>query len=283
MKRSMPLTDDHKMYARSPFHLIMLGGALGVLAIKSHYVVNILALAIYAAGWEVIPSMAFFRRWANRRKQKQQRGARLGVRPERQKSFDQLDAAAKERYLTLMHTAREIEMQVHVLYDGKDDHQAFLHLHQIDKLMSLYIQLLEIEILQRGETSGTLTLERDSLLADVETLKQDVANTEQGGDVLTAKSKTLASKLERLALLEQRLAYASDTNSDREYTEAELQRIEELMAVLHTDLLPKYNAEQFSVHIDVAEEQIKRATRQLGTGEVDVQPASVRMGFEVVK
>jgi hypothetical protein len=261
----------HKEFLKSPHHIW-----LGLLTLGSGFLLAtplplIAGATAYALGWIYLPDMAQFKKWVDRRNEKQRRAQALAQVEEFLKRREGLLAALgpsrRARYLELSAVCRDIESATAESPLATQDPTTDPRLRKLDELMWTYLRLLGIEeSLERfleTERREDLPLvvqeaegEANLLNQEIETLK-----AKGGGSALEAKQRLLSSRRERLDVLRKRVERVNTAGENLALVRSEQERLVEQIKLVRADAVAAKNAETLTARIDATVEHLDQTNK----------------------
>lgn len=264
-------------FARSPHHAGLALAAVGAACVlgPAFFPLSLIAGgAAYVLGWVYLPDLRFFRRWVDRRKERQilatSESELAEFARQREAALARLSTTRRNRYLALAGVCRDIE---HAAREDGPDAGGIPddpRLRKLDELMWTYLRLLSLEEsldrfleLESREQIPTLLREAETevreLSAEVDALKARSPQSE----LREARERLLASRLERLEVLRKRQQRSEQARANLDLVLSEQERLDQQIKLIRADAMAVKNTGGLSARIDATVEHLHETNRWL--------------------
>lgn len=286
-------------FLRSPHH-----AGLGLATLGAGFVLGatyglalLVAPAAYLLGWIYLPDLPLFRRWVDRRRALAEQASGLAEAAafiqKRDELLSRLSQSRRQRYQALAGVCRDIEAASAEQSLTPEQPAQDPRLRKLDELMWTFLRMLTIEesldrFLETEHRDDVPRLAREGeeelagLSAEHEALKQK--NPDR--DVLAAKQRLLASRLERMEVLRKRLSRIDQAQANLRLVISEEERLEEQVKLVRADAVARKNAENLTARIDATVEHLDQTNQWLAEMDEfkdlvgDMPEAPVRIGYQ---
>jgi GTPase SAR1 family protein len=244
---------------------------------------------LYVLGWVYLPDLGFFRRWVERKEQKEvaamEAGELASFQARRDAALAELAPSRRQRYAELAQVSVTIEKSIGSMDDPR--------VRKLEELMWTYLRLLSLE--QSLERFLELESREDvpRLLAaateELERLRVEVAKLkETNAPSLSSRERLLESRADLLETLKKRAEHAEQARANHELIIAEQERLDQQVKLLRADTIAASSPAAVSARIDATVEQLEatkswlREMDQFRAQINEPQLPSQRIGFGAV-
>jgi hypothetical protein len=291
-----PPPQYRKEFLKSPHH-----AWLGILTVGTGFLLAsplplIAGATAYALGWIYLPDMGLFRRWVDKRHEKERRAAALAQVEEFVKRRESLLAglvpARRGRYRELAQVCRDIERATAESALASADPGTDPRLRKLDELMWTYLRLLGIEeSLERfleTERREDLPLVVQEAEGEANLLSEEIERLRsQGvaGSVLDSRQRLLSSRRERLEVLRKRVDRVTRAQDNLALVLSEQERLVEQIKLIRADAIAAKNAESLTARIDATVEHLDQTNKWISEMDQfkdlvgDMPSTDLRVGY----
>lgn len=241
-------------FLQSPHHAALAVATLGVGFASGEPLYLILGAAAYVLGWVYLPDAGFFRRWVERRQQRQAEAIEAGQAAEfksrRDAALGALTTSRRQRYAQLAEVCAQIEQSVAEPDDPR--------VRKLEELMWTFVRLLTTDqMLERF-----LELEsRENVPRLVEAAEAEVHRLE--AEAGPERERLLESRRDYLATLRKRAERVEQARHHFELVSAEEDRLEQQIKLLRAEAMAAPDTAALSARLDATVEQLDATNRYL--------------------
>jgi hypothetical protein len=287
-----------KEFLKSPHHvwlgLLTLGGGF-LLASPLPLIAGATA---YALGWIYLPDMPLFKRWVDRRYEKERHAAAMAQVDEflkrRESLLVALAPSRRTRYMELAGVCRDIENATAESSLATPEPATDPRLRKLDELMWTYLRLLGIEeSLERfleTERREELPLVVQEAEGEVKLLTEEIEALKAAarGSALEAKQRLLSSRRERLEVLRKRVQRVDTATENLALVRSEQERLVEQIKLVRADAVAAKNADTLTARIDATVEHLDQTNKWISEMDEfkdlvgDMPATDLRVGYGTV-
>lgn len=252
----------NKKFLHSPAHTVFAALTIGIGVASGSVIVALIGAALYGIGWINIPGSKPFRRWVDS-KDEAAREEKLALEmrdfeDRRNVILRKLTTANNNKYAEIVAICKSIESATS---DAVELHR------KLDELSWSFLRMLDIqqalEQLAESERAEDLPAEVADAVLAVKSLEKDIIAAQGDPILMEGKKRLLASRTERLNVLQRRMDKGKRAVGNLELVQAEQERLVEQAKLIRTEAIANRNSDVLSAKIDATVDHISETSKWL--------------------